>query len=41
MLKEEVDPDDVAAVVSRWTGVPVTRLMEGETDKLLRLESEC
>ena len=39
MLKEEVDPEDVAAVVSRWTGVPVTRLMEGETDKLLRLES--
>ncbi|WP_419849683.1 ATP-dependent Clp protease ATP-binding subunit [Candidatus Poriferisocius sp.] len=39
MLKEEVDPDDVASVVSRWTGVPVTRLMEGETDKLLRLES--
>ena len=39
MLKEEVDPDDVAAVVSRWTGVPVTRLMEHETDKLLRLES--
>ncbi len=39
MLKEEVDPDDVAEVVSRWTGVPVTRLMEGETDKLLRLES--
>ncbi|MDE0215076.1 MAG: AAA family ATPase [bacterium] len=39
MLKEEVDPDDVAAVVSRWTGVPVARLMEGETDKLLRLES--
>ncbi|WP_420639265.1 ATP-dependent Clp protease ATP-binding subunit [Candidatus Poriferisocius sp.] len=39
MLKEEVDSDDVAAVVSRWTGVPVTRLLEGETDKLLRLES--
>ncbi|MXW42249.1 MAG: AAA domain-containing protein [Acidimicrobiia bacterium] len=39
MLKEEVDPDDVAAVVSRWTGVPVTRLLEGETQKLLRLES--
>ena len=39
MLKEEVDPDDVASVVSRWTGVPVTRLMEDETDKLLRLES--
>ncbi len=39
MLKEEVDSDDIAAVVSRWTGVPVTRLMEGETDKLLRLES--
>ena len=39
MLKEEVDSDDVAEVVSRWTGVPVTRLMEGETEKLLRLES--
>ncbi|WP_419918743.1 ATP-dependent Clp protease ATP-binding subunit [Candidatus Poriferisocius sp.] len=39
MLKEEVDSDDIASVVSRWTGVPVTRLMEGETDKLLRLES--
>ena len=39
MLKEEVDPDDVAEVVSRWTGVPVTRLVEGETEKLLRLES--
>ncbi len=39
MLKEEVDPDDVAAVVSRWTGVPITRLLEGETQKLLRLEA--
>ncbi|MCY4163194.1 MAG: AAA family ATPase [bacterium] len=39
MLKEEVDPDDVASVVSRWTGVPITRLLEGETQKLLRLES--
>ncbi|WP_419924707.1 ATP-dependent Clp protease ATP-binding subunit [Candidatus Poriferisocius sp.] len=39
MLKEEVDPDDVAEVVSRWTGVPAARLMEGETEKLLRLES--
>jgi ATP-dependent Clp protease ATP-binding subunit ClpB len=38
MLKEEVDEEDVAEVVSRWTGVPVSRLMEGELQKLLRLE---
>jgi ATP-dependent Clp protease ATP-binding subunit ClpB len=38
MLKEEVDDEDVAAVVSRWTGVPVSRLLEGEVDKLLRME---
>jgi ATP-dependent Clp protease ATP-binding subunit ClpB len=38
MLKEEVDEEDVAAVVSRWTGVPVSRLMEGELQKLIRLE---
>ncbi|MCP4965822.1 MAG: ATP-dependent chaperone ClpB [bacterium] len=38
MLKEEVDEEDVAQVVSRWTGVPVTRLMEGEVEKLIRLE---
>ncbi len=38
MLKEEVDEEDIAEVVSRWTGVPVTRLMEGEVDKLIRLE---
>jgi ATP-dependent Clp protease ATP-binding subunit ClpB len=37
-LKEEVDAEDVAEVVSRWTGVPVTRLMEGEVDKLVRME---
>jgi ATP-dependent Clp protease ATP-binding subunit ClpB len=37
-LKEEVDAEDVAEVVSRWTGVPVTRLLEGEMDKLVRLE---
>ncbi len=37
-LKEEVDAEDIAEVVSRWTGVPVTRLMEGEVDKLVRLE---
>jgi ATP-dependent Clp protease ATP-binding subunit ClpB len=40
MLKEEVDPEDIAEVVSRWTGVPVSRLMEGEASKLLRLEDE-
>jgi ATP-dependent Clp protease ATP-binding subunit ClpB len=38
MLKEEVDEEDVAEVVSRWTGVPVTRLMEGEVQKLVRME---
>ncbi len=38
MLKEEVDEEDVAEVVSKWTGVPVSRLMEGELHKLLRLE---
>ena len=40
MLKEEVDEEDIASVVSRWTGVPVSRLMEGEARKLLRLEEE-
>ena len=38
MLKEEVDPEDVAEVVSRWTGVPVSRLVEGEVQKLIHLE---
>ena len=38
MVKEEVDEDDVAAVVARWTGIPVTRLLEGETEKLIHLE---
>jgi ATP-dependent Clp protease ATP-binding subunit ClpB len=38
MLKEEVDEEDIAEVVSRWTGVPVSRLMEGEVQKLLKME---
>jgi ATP-dependent Clp protease ATP-binding subunit ClpB len=38
MLKEEVDEEDIAEVVSKWTGVPVSRLMEGELQKLVRLE---
>jgi ATP-dependent Clp protease ATP-binding subunit ClpB len=38
MLKEEVDEEDVAEIVSRWTGIPVSRLMEGEVEKLVRLE---
>jgi ATP-dependent Clp protease ATP-binding subunit ClpB len=37
-LKEEVDGEDVADVVSRWTGIPVAKLMEGEVDKLVRME---
>ncbi len=40
MLKEEVGPDDVAEVVSAWTGIPAGRMLEGETAKLLRMESE-
>jgi ATP-dependent Clp protease ATP-binding subunit ClpB len=38
MLQEEVTPDEVAEVVSRWTGIPVSRLLEGEKEKLLRLD---
>jgi ATP-dependent Clp protease ATP-binding subunit ClpB len=38
MVKEEVDEDDVAEVVARWTGIPVTRLLEGETEKLIHME---
>jgi ATP-dependent Clp protease ATP-binding subunit ClpB len=38
MLKEEVDAEDVAEVVSRWTGIPVSRMLEGERDKLVRME---
>jgi ATP-dependent Clp protease ATP-binding subunit ClpB len=38
MLKEEVDAQDIAEVVANWTGIPVSRLMEGERDKLVRLE---
>jgi ATP-dependent Clp protease ATP-binding subunit ClpB len=37
MIREEVGPDDVAMVISRWTGIPVTRLLESEREKLLRL----
>jgi ATP-dependent Clp protease ATP-binding subunit ClpB len=38
MVKEEVDEDDVAEVVARWTGIPVSRLLEGETEKLIHME---
>ncbi len=40
LLKEEVDEEDIADVVSRWTGVPVSKLLEGEMQKLLHLEEE-
>ena len=40
LIKEEVDEEDIAEVVSRWTGIPVSKLMEGETQKLLRLEEQ-
>ena len=39
-VKEEVTPEDIAAVVSRWTGVPVDKMLEGERDKLLRMEEQ-
>jgi len=40
MLKEEVDEEDIAQIVSRWTGIPVTNLMEEEAQKLIRMEEE-
>jgi len=40
MLREEVTSEDIAGVVSRWTGIPVDKMLEGERDKLLRLEEE-
>ena len=40
MLKEEADAEDIAEVVSKWTGIPVSRMLEGERTKLLRLEEE-
>ena len=40
MIKEEVDSDDIAEVVSRWTGIPVTKMLQSERDKLLHLEEE-
>ncbi len=39
MLKQQVDAEDVAEVVSKWTGVPISRLLEGEVDKLVRMET--
>ena len=40
MIKEEVDSEDIADVVSRWTGIPVNKMLQSERDKLLRLEDE-
>ncbi len=39
-MKEDVDPDDIAEVVVRWTGIPVTKMLKSERDKLLNLEDE-
>jgi hypothetical protein len=39
MLKEEVDDEDIAEVISRWTGIPVSRMLEGEREKLVQMES--
>ena len=40
MLKEEVDADDIASIVSKWTGIPVTKMIQSEREKLLQLETE-
>ncbi len=40
LIKEEVESEDIAEIVSRWTGIPVSKMMEGEREKLLHLESE-
>ena len=40
MLKEEVDDDDIATVVSKWTGIPVSKMLEGEMQKLLKMEEK-
>ncbi len=40
MLKEEVDEEDITEIISKWTGIPVGRLMEGEANKLVRMEEE-
>ncbi len=40
MIKEEIDAEDIAEVVARWTGIPVSKMLEGEREKLLRMESE-
>jgi ATP-dependent Clp protease ATP-binding subunit ClpB len=41
LLKEEVDEEDIAEVVSRWTGIPVSKLLEGEMKKLLHWRTNC
>jgi len=38
MLKEEVDEEDIAKIVSKWTGIPVARMLEGEVKKLVEME---
>ena len=40
MVSEEVGPDDIATVIAAWTGIPAGRMLEGETEKLLRMEDE-
>ncbi len=40
MIKEEVDAEDIADVVSRWTGIPVSKMLQSEREKLLQLEDE-
>ena len=39
MLKEEVDEEDIARIVSKWTGIPVSKMLEGEVEKLTQMET--
>ena len=41
MLKEEVDEEDIAKIVSKWTGIPVSKMLEGEVQKLVQMEDAC
>jgi ATP-dependent Clp protease ATP-binding subunit ClpB len=41
LIKEEVTREDIAEVVAKWTGIPVVKMLQGEREKLLRLEANC
>jgi len=41
LLKEEIDEEDIAKIVAKWTGIPVSRMLEGEVQKLIHMEDSC